>query len=57
MADVKSFSELIEGDEEFRSRWEELDDKSREYLKGVYEGRQVPNLLSDRIFKGVFAVL
>ena len=39
MADVKSFSELIEGDEEFRSRWEELDDKSREYLKEVYEGR------------------
>ena len=54
MADVKSFSELIEGDEEFRSRWEELDGKSREYLKEVYEGRQVPNLLSDRIFKGVF---
>ena len=46
--------EIILGDDELRSLWEQLDEKVQQHFIAVDERREVPNMLGDTMFKGIF---
>ena len=48
-----TIDELLD-DEQFKEAWEHANDETKVKVKEIIDGERVPNILGDRIFKGVF---